>query len=113
MIYRILASSKVGVWDEVNKHWVYIPNGKLKGAFYADVEGFALLAPDIKNTRARFYFTEKGWQTLGKQIVVNGRNAGHVVRVIRRKNPLKSQIVYQDELQVAILPRKPVRHPKP
>lgn len=89
-----------------------IPGGKLSGAFYAGVPGFDLVAPDFKNARARFYFTEKGWRKLGKQIVVNALEDGHVVRVIRRKNPLKSQVIYQDELQVAILPRTAKRHKK-
>lgn len=109
MIYRILASRLQPAWDDTNRRWVQIPGGRLAGAFMAGLEGFNLNAPKIKNARARFYFTEKGWEKVGKAIVARARVQGHVVRVIRRKNPEKSQIVYADELQVAILPRKGLR----
>jgi hypothetical protein len=72
----------------------------------AGVDGFDLKYPGIANPRARFYFTEKGWRKIGRFVAVNASWERRVVRVIRRKNPYKSQIVYQDELQVAILPRK-------
>ena len=74
----------------------------------AGLDGFALKAPEIENSKARFYFTEKGWRELGKAIVAQARREGHRVRVYRRKNPLASQVVYRDALQVAILPRKNV-----
>lgn len=72
----------------------------------AGVEGFNMNYPNVTNRRTRFYFTEKGWREIGKNVAANARKEGRVIRVIRRKNPDKSQIVYQDELQVAILPRK-------
>ena|SRR5438552_19076986 len=106
MIYRILADSEIAVHDEATKKWVYLPMGPLRGGFLAGLDGFNLNAPAIRNSKARFYFTEKGWRELGKEIVARAQRKGHRVRVFRRKNPLPSQIVYQDELQVAILPRK-------
>jgi len=60
----------------------------------------------ITNKRARFYFTELGWQKVGRFVAAEAKRAGRVVKVIRRKRPSRSQIVYQDELQLAILPRK-------
>ena len=65
-----------------------------------------LKAPEITNRRCRFYFTERGWRAVGRHLAAGARRDGHVVKVIRRKNPDPSQIVYADELQVAILPRK-------
>ncbi len=100
MIYRILCSTTA------------IPGripGRLLGAFMAGMDGFNLKYPDIAQPRARFYFTEKGWRKLGRFIAVTARREGRVVRVIRRKNPYPSQIVYQDALQVAILPPKKKR----
>jgi hypothetical protein len=72
----------------------------------AGVEGFTLKAPRITNPRARFYFTEAGWEQVGKTVAANARREERVVKVIRRKNPEASQIVYQDALQVAIIPLK-------
>jgi hypothetical protein len=83
-----------------------LPNGPLMGAFMAGVEGFDLKAPDVTNPRARFYFTETGWSKVGKIVAANAQRQGRIVKVIRRKNPEASQIVYQDALQVAIIPIK-------
>lgn len=67
-------------------------------------------SPSIENEKARFYFTELGWRKAGRVIAVEARRCGHVARVIRRKEPNASQVVYRDELQVAILPsRRPKR----
>jgi hypothetical protein len=52
------------------------------------------------------YFTETGWEQVGKTVAANAQREGRVVKVIRRKNPEASQIVYQDALQVAIIPIK-------
>jgi hypothetical protein len=98
MIYRIICSN---IAYPSNR----IP-GRLMGAWVAGVDGFNLNYPDISEPRARFYFTENGWCKVGRFVAVNARREDRVVRVIRRKNPHKSQIVYKDELQVAILPRK-------
>jgi hypothetical protein len=76
------------------------------GAFLAGIAGFDLKMPNITNPRARFYFTEAGWEQVGKAVAANARREGRVVKVIRRKNPEASQIVYQDALQVAIIPLK-------
>ena len=58
------------------------------------------------NQKARFYFTEKGYHECGKDFIEEAREYGQILQVIKRKNPKKSQIVYQDEYQVAILPDK-------
>jgi hypothetical protein len=76
------------------------------GAHMAGVLGFDMKLPHITNPRARFYFTEAGWEQVGKTVAANARREGRIVKVIRRKNPEASQIVYQDALQVAIIPVK-------
>lgn len=62
--------------------------------------------PILQNLKARFYFTETGWREVGKLIAGEARRQGHVVKVLRRKEPADSQVVYRDELQLAILPRR-------
>ena len=107
MIYRILAATQLGEWDDTRKEWFTVP-GPLQGGFMAGLGGFDLDMPDIKNPRTRFYFTEKGWCELGKAIVAQARRDGVHVRILRRKNPLPSQIIFEDDLQMALLPRKDV-----
>ena len=47
-----------------------------------------------------------GPSSVDRRILAEARRIGHVVRVIRRKNPAPSRVVYQDALQVALLSRK-------
>jgi hypothetical protein len=83
---------------------------RLGGAGYgrlADImQDSGLRAPAISNPRARFYFTELGWLTVGRHVAAEARRLGHVVKIVRRKNPSQSQIVYKDKLQMAILQRR-------
>ncbi|HVJ82884.1 MAG TPA: hypothetical protein VNC50_17580 [Planctomycetia bacterium] len=60
--------------------------------------------PGFDSRRTRFYFTEAGWRAAGRTIAARLRAAGHVVRVLRRKEPAASQVVFRDGMQVAILP---------
>ena len=60
-------------------------------------------APNIQNKRARFYFTKKGWQRVGRHVAAEAKRNGHHVQVLKRKNPEASQLVYADDLQVIIL----------
>jgi hypothetical protein len=64
-----------------------------------------LKEPCISNQRARFYFTEAGWEQVGRYVAAQARQDGHIVRVLRLKNPHPSQVIYQDDLQLALLPR--------
>jgi hypothetical protein len=85
----------------------HLARERLLGAFSAGVDGFdQLKTPQITNKRVRFYFTEKGWQLFGRVVAANAHKAGQVVRVRRCKNPDASQIIYEDEFQVALLVRK-------
>ena len=60
----------------------------------------------LNNHKVRFYFTEKGWRQAGRLIAVEARERGHTFRVIRRKEPNPSQVVFRDELQIAVLPSR-------
>lgn len=76
--------------------------GRLMGAFNA---GFAgdngawgdLPMPMLSNPRVRFWFTERGWRAYGLRVAAEARASGRTFRVIRRKNPSKSIVVYRDD----------------
>jgi hypothetical protein len=75
--------------------------------FLADVmQKRGLRRPSITNPRARFYFTEAGWETVGRHVAAEARRLGHLVKVIKRKEPKRSQVIYRDELQLALVPVK-------
>ena len=92
------------------KNWEHPPLG---GAFhhgYLDwgCEGIDVLKspPKINNPRVRFFFTEAGFHRFGPALMAEAKRLGQVLRVERQKNPKRSQIVYQDRWQVAILPER-------
>lgn len=107
MIYRILT-------DDPYKHYdPHADEGRgrcrpgLSGAMSRLGDMMAGLPyPTINDERARFYFTERGWEIYGKAIAAEGIRRGYVIKVIRRKEPHASQIVYRDAMQLAILPDK-------
>jgi hypothetical protein len=108
MIYRILIDTVAYQHDPATQVLHMAPSGtRLRGVFTAGFsQGLADIPfPRITNPRARFYFTEIGWDTYGRHVAAAARQHGHTVRVIRSKNPDRSQIVYQDDYQLAILPR--------
>jgi hypothetical protein len=111
MIYRILIDEACEEWDEEEKVY-YFEKGELRGAAsgLSDLM-WALKLPfhRISNPRARFYFTELGWRKIGCILASEAKKRGHVVQVMRRKNPRRSQIVFADKLQLAILPSKSQR----
>jgi hypothetical protein len=88
-----------------NKGWDF---GRFGGCYFSAALGMSgLKSPtNIKNEKTRFYFTELGYKTFGPDIIKDAKENKVTLRVIRLKNPDKSQIVYEDEYQVAILPAK-------
>jgi hypothetical protein len=78
-----------------------------------DVEHVAMdtcgsLGPENrKDPRLRLYFTELGWERVGRAVAVQARRLGHEVKVRRHRQAEASRIVYRDELQVATLPTSP------
>ena len=81
--------------------------GRLMGAFNAGLADKAwgdLPMPVLSNPRVRFWFTERGWHAYGLRVAAEARASGRAYRVIRRKNPPRSIVVYRDDWQVALLP---------
>ena len=77
-----------------------IPSGRCSRSFNK------LRQPSRKITKnCRFYFTEKGWRKLGRHIVADMIKFQQRYRVITVKEH-SVDVVYQDDLQVAVRPRK-------
>lgn len=109
MIYRILTDTVSYVTDPVTGEQRAVPSGTdLRGVFMAGIsDGLGDIPfPRISQPRARFYFTEAGWERYGRHVYAAARARRHSVRVVRRKNPARSQVVYRDDFQVAVLPRR-------
>jgi hypothetical protein len=107
MIYRILIDAAEWGWDERSGRFRF--KCRLRGASSGLNEFMLALGlpwPSLTNPRARFYFTEKGWREVGRHVQAEARRRGHIVKVIRRKPPLPSQIVYADAWQLALLPAR-------
>jgi hypothetical protein len=113
LIYRVIGESSEWVWSEEIGAAMEIslspsPSpGRLMGAFngrLADDAWGDLPMPYLTNPRVRFWFTERGWRAYGLQVAAAARASGRTYRVVRRKNPSKSKVVYRDEWQVALLP---------
>jgi hypothetical protein len=108
LIYRVVGESSVWVWSEESGALEISPSpGRLMGAFNAGVADEAwgdLPMPLLSNPRVRFWFTERGWRAYGLRVAAGARASGRAFRVVRRKNPPKSMVVYRDDWQVALLP---------
>lgn len=105
MIYRIIGESPSPWWDE-NEN-MKNGTGKLMGAMGACLTDFGdLRAPRITNPRARFWFTEAGWEKYGRSVVADAYHTGRTFRLLVRKNPPRSAVVYRDKWQLALLPVK-------
>lgn len=109
MIYRLLIDTITHTFDPATGAWLDLPSGtNLRGVFMAGLsEGLEDIPyPWLEHPRARFYFTEAGWKRYGRNVYAAARRRGHRIRLIRYKNPARSQIVYSDPFQVAVLPEK-------
>lgn len=103
MIYRMLVDECLEGIPTGQGRLVGLMNSHLLSGL---MDRLGLRNPNLQNLKARFYFTETGWREVGKLIAGEARRQGHVVKVLRRKEPADSQVVYRDELQLAILPRR-------
>lgn len=108
MIYRILTGTHDEWRDAARQAYTRTPlpmmgAGTTLGGMMWELR---LPAPDITNARTRFWFTERGWDRFGRELAAEGRRQGYVVKVVRRKNPRRSRIVYTDAWQVALLPER-------
>jgi hypothetical protein len=113
LIYRVIGESSEWVWSEEIGAAMEISlslsssPGRLMGAFngrLADQAWGDLPMPYLSNPRVRFWFTERGWRAYGLRVAAAARASGRTYRVMRRKNPPKSMVVYRDDWQVALLP---------
>ena len=62
--------------------------------------------PLLRDLRAKFYFTEEGYKAVSKHLNEQAKFYGIGLRVIKRKTPKKSQVVYSDKYQVAIIEKE-------
>lgn len=105
MIYRIIGETERLFWAEDGS--LKRATGELRGALLAMIGDFGdLPAPHVTNPRARFWFTEAGWAKHGNAMIAAARQSGRTWRLLKRKNPPKSAVVYRDKWQVALLPVK-------
>jgi hypothetical protein len=107
-ILRIRVDGRIWNYDDVAAEWQII-GVKLMGPGMAGLRGEVwrgLPSPPLMNPRARFYFTKLGWHEVGQHVYAEVKRRGHVVSVIRRRGPSRSQVVYRDAWQVALLPRR-------
>ena len=108
LIYRVVGESSEWVWSEESGALEISPSpGRLMGAFNADIARGAwgdLPMPMLSNPRVRFWFTERGCRAYGLRVAAEARASGRAFRVIRRKNPSRSTVIYRDDWQVALLP---------
>ena len=61
------------------------------------------------NKNYRFYFSEEGWRRYGRPTVAACQKTGQQYRVIRVKER-SMDVMYRDECQVAVRPRKKTFH---
>jgi hypothetical protein len=110
LIYRVVGESTMWVWSEDSGAMEILPGpGRLMGAYTAGLADDAwggLPMPALSNPRVRFWFTERGWRVYGLRVTAEARASGRAFRVIRRKNPPRSAVVYRDDWQVALLPER-------
>src|SRR5437868_5618374 len=84
----VSAAGENNVERYVAEPWKSQEDRKMLGAsfgwfnFIMEVRG--LRSPNITNPRARFYFTELGWEKVGRYVASEARQVGHVVKVIKR-----------------------------
>lgn len=64
--------------------------------------------PHTLPRNARFYFTEKGWNKLGRKVIANAQRLGQDYRVITIKET-DAQVVWRDKhtgYEVAVQPKR-------
>ena len=65
-----------------------------------------LRVPNRFHPRARFWFTEQGWQKVGKKIAEDMNKLGAYTKIKKQKNPKKGDVYWSDPYQVALLSNK-------
>jgi len=112
MIYRILIriTKSQNYYCPVHPNYYlddYIGRVNTGAELNSDMLQLGLQPPkNFTNTRARFFFTERGWDRYGRELIKRIKQRGYEVKVIRKKQPNRSEVVYMDPYQLAILPSK-------
>lgn len=107
MIYRITGETDRLRWTDEDPPRLVRAAGTLMGAMACDFICPGLPAPKVRiNERARFWFTEAGFDRYGRVTLDAAMQSGRVYRLLVRKNPPRSAIVYRDKWQLALLPVK-------
>ncbi len=107
MIYRIIGETERLRWTEDDPPQLARVTGTLMGAMACDFICINTPAPKVRiNGRARFWFTEAGWDRYGRATLAEAMRSGRMYRLLRKKNPPRSAVVYRDKWQVALLPVK-------
>jgi hypothetical protein len=106
LIYRIKLRGKVLLDRETDTWLSFTGRDGVRSALDADMVDLGLRAPRKARwpERARFYFTEEGWDRFGRELVRRATKRMLYPRVEKRKNPKPSEVVYQDRWQVVVIP---------
>ena len=100
MIYRFLSAYSYP--DRNNKKKTIY--GRFGGAWCCGNLEMNMEAPKRPvNPKAKFYLTELGYRKFSKDIIRSAKQYKQPLKVIKRKNPKRSQVVFRDKYQVAIL----------
>jgi hypothetical protein len=118
MIYRILASldNREVYRGRMNDEFItddlrlsYVPLSGAQRLLSEEMWRAGLPVPrmTIAVPRARFWFTEMGWKRYGLPLLHQSRRHRYfIMQVLSDTNPDRSRIVYADEVQVALLPKR-------
>lgn len=80
-----------------------------KEHLYQLMRNVKLKSPDLENPRAHFWFTEKGWDDMGRGMAKELERRGFEITVKGMKTPSSNCLQYADYYQVAILGGKKCR----
>ena len=105
MIYRVVL--RRGRDPDFGNLPTGVGTGSFSCALNNEMLAMGFKAPKVKhlNPRAKFYFTEWGWEVFGRKLYTIAIQKGYSPKVIRLKNPKRCDVVYVDSYKVAILPR--------
>ena len=111
MIFRVMAETQHHVWAvPPDPALPETGPGRLAGVWQSGLStewwDEDLIMPHVRTARVRFWFTDAGWRRYGAPLAAHIRDQGIPLRVHRRKNPPRSEVVCQDVWQVALLPHR-------
>ena len=107
MIYRIVLRRGRYSYPDCKDVQPPVGAGSLSIVMNEEMMAMGFKPPNTKhiNPRAKFYFTELGWDVFGRKLYTTAIQKGYAPKVIRLKSPKRCDTVYYDAYQVAILPK--------